>query len=347
MCSKVLKLAVAGLAAMGSLAMAADESDSARGAVKVVADPLISVQGSSGNGLLPGYVSRDWEKPQPAVTRAVLVFHGRLRDADVYWRSAQKALEASGQADQTIMIVPQFLADPDIGAHGLPANYLHWGLVDWEGGDAANGPISVSSFDAIDAIFAKLSDRNLFPNLKTVVVAGHSGGAQIVQRYAVVGKGEGPLTKAGIHVRYVVANPSSYLYFSAERPVAPVGACPKVDSWKYGWADAPAYARDKAPQAYEATYVQRDVIYLLGTNDTNPNHPALDKSCAAEAQGPYRFARGTAYFSYLMKRHPGMTAQRLVTVDGVGHDGDAMFTSGCGLSALFDSDTCPAAKSRN
>jgi hypothetical protein len=34
------------------------------------------------------------------------------------------------------------------------------------------------------------------------------------------------------------------------------------------------------------------VIYLLGTADTNPDHPALDKSCMAEAQGPYRYVRG-------------------------------------------------------
>jgi len=343
---KLLGVAIVALIGFGGGAAvrAADESAAARGAVKVVADPLITVQSPAGSGLLPGYVSRDWTVPQPAVTRAVLVFHGRLRDADVYWRSAQKALAASGDAERTIMIVPQFLADPDIGAHGLPGSYLHWDLTDWEGGDAANGPIAISSFDAIDAILAKLSDRRLFPALKTVVVAGHSGGAQVVQRYAVVGKGEERLSAIGVHVRYVVANPSSYLYFSDERPVSPGAACPKTDQWKYGWSDAPVYAREKTPQAYEASYIQRDVVYLLGTDDTNPNHPALDKSCAAEAQGPYRFARGTAYFSYLLKRHPAMTAQRLVTVEGVGHDGDAMFTSGCGLSALFDSATCAATR---
>ena len=54
--------------------------------------------------------------------------------------------------------------------------------------------------------------------MKTVIVAGHSGGRQLVQRYAVAGRGDGALVKAGIHVRYVVANPSSYVYFSPERP---------------------------------------------------------------------------------------------------------------------------------
>jgi hypothetical protein len=161
-----------------------------------------------------------------------------------------------------------------------------------------------------------------------------------VQRYAVVGRGEAALATAGVHVRYVVANPSSYLYFDDQRPVAAGDSCPTVNQWKYGWPGAPAYARASSPQAYEAGYVRRDVVYLLGTADTDPDHPALDKSCAGEAQGPYRYARGLAYFAYLQKRNPAMKAQRIVPVEGVGHDGDAMFTSVCGLSVLFDRAGC-------
>jgi len=68
--------------------------------------------------------------------------------------------------------------------------------VNWEGGDNANGPITVSSFEALDAILGRLADRTIFPNLKTVVLAGHSGGAQVVQHYAIVGKGEDQLNYA-------------------------------------------------------------------------------------------------------------------------------------------------------
>jgi len=82
------------------------------------------------------------------------------------------------------------------------------------------------------------------------------------------------------------------------------------------------------------------VVYLLGTADTNPNHPALDKSCAGEAQGPYRFARGHAFFAYLQARHPTGLAQRLWEVPGVGHDGARMLGSACGLAALFDKPGC-------
>ena len=73
-------------------------------------------------------------------------------------------------------------------------------------------------------------------------VAGHSGGAQVVQRYAIAGKGELALTGEGVGVRYVVANPSSYAYFSAERPEPAIAAaCPDYNHWKYGMEARPAY----------------------------------------------------------------------------------------------------------
>jgi hypothetical protein len=50
----------------------------------------------------------------------------------------------------------------------------------------------------------------------------------------------------------------------------------------------------------------RHAIYLLGTLDTNPNHPVLDKSWMAEAQGPYRYARGHTY-SQTMAARDGST----------------------------------------
>jgi hypothetical protein len=86
------------------------------------------------------------------------------------------------------------------------------------------------------------------------------------------------------------------------------------------------------------------VIYLLGTKDTNPNHSALDKSCMAETQGPYRYARGHSYAATMAARDKGTPNHHLFDVDGVGHDGDKMLTSACGLKALFDLPGCAAGK---
>jgi hypothetical protein len=338
------------LAGSATVARAADENAPHRLPVKIVADQRLEVKTPFGGGMLPLYLSRAWSKPQPDVTRALIIFHGRLRDADVYFRFAQEALAAAGNAASTsLLVVPQFLAEADVAAHRLPQNVLRWRWATWMAGEPARAPAAISSFAAIDAIILRLAERSIFPNLAGVVLAGHSGGAQLVQRYAVVGRADPVLATAGIKVRYVVANPSSYLYFNDERPMTDGGfapfqsaSCPNFNRWKYGWIGAPGYARESSPAAYEKTYALRDVIYLLGTGDTDPNHPALDKSCAGEAEGPNRYARGLAYVRYMRMRHSEGLNHRLWEVPGIGHDGDKMLTSPCGLAALFDRPGCAA-----
>jgi pimeloyl-ACP methyl ester carboxylesterase len=321
--------------------------------VTVIAPQRLAVTTPAGKGLLPLYVSRDWSKPQPDITRAIVFFHGKLRNADVYNASGLKAIEAAGAAGKhTVLITPQFLGQVDVNEHHVANDVLRWAPEAWMAGADAISPAAISSYSAMDAILAQLSDRTIFPNLKDVVVAGHSGGGQVVQRYAVVGRGEAALLKAGTSVRYVVANPSSYVYFNTDRPqldskltdmrFAPFdgGSCKKFNRWKFGVEDPPPYVGENLFANMEAAYARRDVIYLLGLDDTDPNHPELDKTCGAEAEGPYRLFRGTAYFRYMQSRHPNALTQQLWDVPGVGHDGDRMFNSQCGLAALFEVKTC-------
>jgi pimeloyl-ACP methyl ester carboxylesterase len=323
--------------------LAADEVAPNHKPVKAVGDARIAVDG---RGTAALYVSADWSAPQPGITRAVIILHGRLRDADVYFRSALRAQAAAGEVGRaTLMIVPQFLAQLDVDTFHLPADTLRWSWEGWEGGDPALAPAPVSSFEVLDAILARLADRTRFPHLAAVVVAGHSGGGQVAQRYAIATRGEAALRRAGVALRYVVANPSSYAYFSPDRPQAAIAAsCPRYNDWKYGMNKLPPYLADRTPAALEKGYVARRVIYLLGTRDTNPNHPALDKSCGGEAEGPYRYARGHAYADYMKARDGGTPNHAVWDVEGVGHDGDKMLTSACGLAALFDLPGCAAPK---
>jgi hypothetical protein len=142
--------------------------------------------------------------------------------------------------------------------------------------------------------------------VKVVADARIAVGTQGNLPYAIAGRGEAALTHEGIGVRYVVANPSSYAYFSAERQEPSIAAsCLGSNDWKYGMESRPAYLAAPTPGALEQGYVGRRVIYLLGTLDTNPNHPALDKSCMGKAQGPYRCARGHAYAIAMQARDAG------------------------------------------
>ncbi len=71
--------------------------------VKQVASGRITV----GSATFPVYLSADWSNPLPDVTRAVLVLHGVLRNADDYFRAALSAQAAAGDAGKSaLMIAP-------------------------------------------------------------------------------------------------------------------------------------------------------------------------------------------------------------------------------------------------
>jgi pimeloyl-ACP methyl ester carboxylesterase len=270
------------------------------------------------------------------IERVLIIIHGRLRNADTYRQSAERAAEQAGQSATTLVLAPQFLNETDIAAHPVADSVLRWQGNDWMAGGLSTAPFSLSSYAALDEIIARIGDRKQFPDVKQIIIAGHSGGAQVVQRYALLGHDQPALKAADIQVRYVIANPSSYAYFDERRPVAFKHAgCPNFNRWKYGLADLPAYAGGQTAKQLEENYVKRDVVYLLGQQDSDPKQPALYKSCEAQAQGANRLARGRNYFAYLKRLHPQGLSQQLIEVPGVGHDGDGMLTSPEGQKVLF------------
>lgn len=272
-------------------------------------------------------------------TRALIVVHGVLRDADYYYDTGALAV-AQAHAAHTLLIAPQFVERGDLAGHDVPAATLWWDSA-WPGGSDALSPAPVSTYDVFDAMLARLSDRARFPAMRSITIVGHSAGGQIVQRFAVVGKAPqlDPGSRPAVHL--IVANPSSYFYFGNDRP-RPQFDCPGYNHWRYGLIGAPAYVAGTDAQL-ERRYVARDVTYLLGTADTNPNEDDLDRSCGGEAQGPYRFARGKNYIAYLARRHPRGTAQDFAFVAGVPHDNRRMLTSACGIGVIFGSSTAACA----
>lgn len=314
-----------------ALWIACASAQAAEHGVKDISPERLALDG----GELAVGLSQDWRQPLPQIQRALIIVHGRLRNAQTYLHSAEQAASQAGQGANTLVIAPQFLNESDVQRNHLDRQVLRWKGNDWMAGEASIGPGQVSSYGALDQIIKHLGNRTLFPALKEIVVAGHSGGGQVVQRFALIGHDHPTLQREGISLRFVVANPSSYAYFSPQRPVRfDAAGCPGFDHWKYGLQQLPDYARGQSAEQLEQAYVSRTITYLLGQQDTDPNHPALDKSCEAEAQGAYRLIRGHNYFDYLKQRHPQLS-HRLVEVPGVGHNGDGMLTSPEGQKALF------------
>lgn len=299
---------------------------------------------------MPVYANRDLAKDDLRnIKQVVVVIHGVKRDADRYYESVAALLAHNPErARDTLILAPRFSGSIDSGFGGMAA----WRKASWEDGEdsvqAAGRPAPVSSFQVLDDLLRSLDDRKRLASLAGIVLAGHSAGGQLVQRYAVLNNIDGPLRRDGLALRYVVANPSSYLYLSNERPradgkgYAPYerGICPTYNQYKYGPDKLPAYSRETDESKLFVRYAARDVTYLLGGADNNPEDRLLDKTCGAEAQGATRLARGIGYAQYehvLAARgaKPVTLHRRAFEVPGIGHNSKGMFGSVCGTQALL------------
>ncbi|CAJ0690038.1 hypothetical protein KOL96_14555 [Ralstonia wenshanensis] len=291
----------------------------------------------------PVYANHPLDGDLSSIREVVFVQHGLQRNGNDYYTAGADLLQASGRnPDEVLLIAPNFPGTPDEGKgfDGMPV----WSVDGWIGGfNATNAPYTdLSSLKVLDDLIGYVTDPARAPNVKRVTVAGHSGGGQIVQRYAVLNNVDEAIRKRGIDLQYVVANPSSYLYFTPERPRGKGFArystrvCPDYDHYKYGMVDMVPYAAGKTGRQLFNRYAQRHVTYLAGTSDNDPNHRVLDKLCGAEAEGPTRLDRARNYWRY--ERH--MAGRRRINhqaheVVGVGHDQAKMFGSRCGAQAVF------------
>ena len=287
--------------------------------VRAVGDQRVRISGADGTGLLMCHASRALDDLAGADGPVVIVVHGALRDSDRYLAHARHAARLSG-ADPLI-VAPQFLADVDARAGaGVPDGALRWEVEGWKGGYPAVGPGAVSSFSAIDDLLDQLTAGVQTGPGPAAVVFGNSAGGQFVNRYAAVGRGPDVLAGRGLVVRFVIANPSTYLYFDRERPVA-VRDSAAVNRWRYGFDRAPPYV-DAGPRPSLERYLARDVTIVLGALDHDRASQLLEVSPPAMAQGANRLDRGLRYHQHIrgLARAAGLpAAHRLIQLAGVGH----------------------------
>ncbi|KAJ3734611.1 hypothetical protein DFJ43DRAFT_1152276 [Lentinula guzmanii] len=153
------------------------------------------------------------------VTRAVIILPGKPRDCWYYWNAMNNALYLANYQNSSILrsqisiMAPCFWTEADVEA--AQSDVLVWGMTTWISGH----------------------ENTLYPNLNTVVLAGHSAGGQMVQRYV----GLRQTMKDDDRLHFWVANPGSLMWLSADRP-HPNASCSGVDDYKYGLGgDFPAH----------------------------------------------------------------------------------------------------------
>src|SRR5205823_13993709 len=120
------------------------------------------------------------------------------------------------------------------------SNEVSWSCTgdSWRSGGTSASHPELSSFDFVDQILKKLANKSVFPNLRAIVVAGHSAGGQFVARYQMANRVHDTL---GVPVTYVVANPSSYAWPDSTPPL-PVHDGPPENA-KLAWNTDAAHTK--------------------------------------------------------------------------------------------------------
>jgi pimeloyl-ACP methyl ester carboxylesterase len=315
----------------------------------------VSLGGGPGRGMI--YRSYSLDAPNSRVTRALVMVHGTGRNADHYFLTAMSAAFLAAALEDTVVIAPHMIDATD----HAELNEVVW-QNSWRTGGPARDNASLSSFDFVDEILRKLAKKSMFPNLRQIVIAGHSAGGQFASRYAMSSKVYDTL---GVQVNYVVANPSSYAWPDAVRPLPQDDADPAAakDGWNYmpsanplpphtkftfgpfdatkatnfnnwpaGLENRTGYTAQMSNDQLKKQLVERPTTFLLGQVDTLPLG-GFDSSPNAMAQGPTRRARGEAYVKYVNEvlgaKH------RILIVPECGHNDRCMFTTGSVLPFIF------------
>jgi pimeloyl-ACP methyl ester carboxylesterase len=305
------------------------------------------------------YRSFSLSTPNKNVRRALIMVHGANRNADHYFRTAVSAAFLDGVLDDTLVISPSFLSSDKGCNDKLQPNEVSWSCRgdSWRSGGISTSNPNLTSFDFVDELLRRLADKKIFPNLTAVVIAGHSAGGQFVARYEMANRVGDTL---GISVSYVVANPSSYAWPDATRPLPvddglPANAVagwkdeaphtnfsygpfvaaqvPKYDLWPYGLEDRTSgYTAKMTDEQLKKQLVSRPTTYLLSQVDTLPLG-GFDGSPSAMAQGATRRARGEAYVKYI-NEHLGASA-KIMIVPECGHNDRCVYTTDTVLPVIF------------
>ncbi len=293
------------------------------------------------------------------VRRALIMVHGTNRNADHYFATATAAAFLAGALKDTVVIAPSFKSsDPGCGDK-LEPNEVSWSCRgdSWRSGGASTSNPKLTSFDFVDELLKQLSNKKIFPELTTIVVAGHSAGGQFVSRYEMANRVGDHL---GVQVSYVVANPSSYAWPDASR-VLPVNdgsqenavggwkdeaphtafsfgpfdqvKVPDYDRWPYGLEDRTSgYTVGMTDDQLKKQLVSRKATYLLSQVDTLPLG-GFDRSPSAMAQGFTRRERGEAFVKYIDEKLGG--SSKALIIPECGHNDRCVYTTDAALAVIF------------
>ena len=212
-----------------------------------------------------------WDKPDVEIlyrlpkeinenTKVIFIIHGNSRDVERY---INLWLEPSKDKN-VILVAPHFTR----------SNYSNFGTLQIA---RSSGKIlknqSNNLKNSLSSFFTYFKNKYDLQT-STYSIFGFSAGSQFTHRYL--------LFSDDIQVDRVVLGSAGWYTFLNNEP------------YPYGMRNMPIER-----ERYE-WYLSREVLFILGAKDNDPNHESLNNSKGAKKQGSNRFERGQNYFKNLV-----------------------------------------------
>ncbi|NLR89967.1 hypothetical protein [Flammeovirga agarivorans] len=265
------------------------------------------------------------------ITSLALVVHGLGYDYQNQFQSIYNSIYDIGKISSTLVVAPYF-------SNSSADNNIYWTGALWRIG--ANSVDEQSSYLLLEKFLKEYVFEGKFPNLKEVLLLGHSAGGQFVQRYAALNNLEQAYDNYTF--KYVVSDPSSYLYINNMRFSDSDGLyvvpddCEGYNNYHYGLADISSFT-DYRTDLDSTTIVEQDVsrlvTYATGTEDLDNS----DESCQANWEGGgsdivstsqnSRYKRALYMQMFYDSLYSGEHEHRLFEIEGIDHDAAGIYRS--------------------
>ena len=220
-------------------------------------------------------------------TKVLFIIHGASRDVNKY-------LEAwidDAENKNIILVAPHFTKDSF-------KYYSTLGLASSSGKMMDDSKTNLSNSIALFFNIFK-SKYNL--STDKYLIFGFSGGSQFVHRYMMYGK-DTRIEKA------VLGSAGWYTFLNNEPFPFGIKNMP-LDKKRIDW------------------FLSREVLFILGKSDNDPNHPTLNSNKKAIEQGEHRYERGQNYFNSLThyaEQSKTPFRWRYKSVEGLDHNTEEM-----------------------
>lgn len=229
--------------------------------------------------------------------------------------------------------------DSQKAGRGSNTSALVWRGSQWSAGGDAQYPFksrrSVSAFYVLDEMIKYFDDKERFPEMKSIVLVGHSMGGQMLTRYAAVGKD----LDTNARLTHWIGNPSGYTWLNSYRPVY-TPDCPDYDDYREGYSNYEDYPMtyntelvSEGSEAIIKNFQSKQIAWARALQDMGDH----SSNCGANTTGANRNERFFNFVDWFRPSCEDPEGKNCDTVDLIdtSHNNGFMFNSPAGQSRLF------------